>query len=143
MLSGLRESFSEFRNGRREIDSYMIHKILENELRSGLSQLSKKPTDIDSLLEDLENVAYARIAGKYRRFREGFIWLRPTHTRKPRIRYDLRSAVLSLSREDMSFKSFLVNAKLLEMLDSMLEDPETFWKELKGEIDELNSKNSR
>ena len=142
MLTGCEESLSTFRDGQRDFDRYVVQRFLEKELKLQFSTLTKNDAEIDSLMEDLENVAYSRVASRYGRFRESFIWLRPQRTRKPRIRYDLKARVSRLSRDDTALKSFLINATLLEMCECLRSNPDKFWKTVKGEVDAINAKNS-
>jgi hypothetical protein len=141
MLAELGDCLSKFRNGRREVDSYTVHQIVKNEIELHFLPFTKNPDELESLLEDLENFAYMKVAMRYGRFRDSFRWIRPQRTRRPRIRYDLKTKVLHLTREDNVFKSFLVNATLLEFCEELRKDPEGFWENVKRELDEVNSEN--
>lgn len=136
MLEGVGDALERFRNGRREADTYHIFRVLENRLSMSMLGMTRNTEDMKLLLQDLENIAYKRVAERFGSFRDDYIFLRPSKTRTTRVRYDFKAAVAEIVRTDERLKDFLLNVMLLEMCEECNRDPTRFWMSLRDELDE-------
>lgn len=102
--------------------------------------ITKDKLKLKDLFEDLENLAYMRIAERCAWFRDAGLFDRAWGTQPTKIRPDLKKAVEKIVRGDKDLKAFLVNFFLLEFCEQCNGDPEGFWESILREIHEKTGK---
>lgn len=140
MHSAILEELNDFRAGRRDSESYRISKKIRDRLRIAGFQITKDENKLRDLFEDLENLAYMRIAERWGWFRDSGLFDRAWGSRSTKIRPDLKKAVERIVRGDNDLKAFLVNVVLLEFCEECNGDPDGFWESILREIHEKTGK---
>lgn len=150
MIEGLREIFDLFRAGKRTPDSYKLFRAIKQKLETIADDLSPLAKDRESIVQDLENLAYKRAGQKYPWFKDSYIWKRPHMTRYTNIRYDFHETVEGIARSDNKLKDFLINCSLLEIISEYehgeIDDDgkrAAFWTAIKEEVNDNCKKVSK
>lgn len=143
VIQGLKELLETFRNGKRIPDCYKLFRSIKSRIEEMSTDICDISKDRETLLQDLENLAYKRVCKRYAWFKDSYIWKRPHVTRYTNIRYDFGEGVDAIARSDRKLKDFMINSALLEII-SEYEHCEKdadgqrtkFWESIKEEVND-------